>query len=69
MLPRKMPIIVAVPAWAGVTALIAVPPCDAPHAVLNGTFAFGYAAARMFRHASAINADSHVFSASAGTSQ
>ena len=37
MLVRKMPIIVAVPACAGVTALIAVPPCDAPQAVLNVT--------------------------------
>jgi hypothetical protein len=27
---RKMPIITAVPACAGVTALIAVPPCEAP---------------------------------------
>jgi hypothetical protein len=35
MLVRKMPIIVAVPACAGVTALIAVPPCEAPHAVLK----------------------------------
>ena len=35
MLVRKMPIIAAVPACAGVTALIAVPPWDAPHAVLN----------------------------------
>ena len=30
MLVRKMPIIVAVPACAGVTALIAVPTCDPP---------------------------------------
>src|SRR5882724_1149922 len=44
MLVRKMPIIVAVPAWAGVTALIAVPPCDAPQAVLNDSPPPGYAA-------------------------
>ena len=35
MLVRKMPIMAAVPACAGVNALIAVPPCEAPHAVLN----------------------------------
>jgi hypothetical protein len=35
MVVRKMPIIAAVPAWAGVRALIAVPPWDAPQAVLN----------------------------------
>ena len=35
MLVRKMPIIAAVPACAGVTALIAVPPWDAPHEVLK----------------------------------
>jgi hypothetical protein len=35
MLARKMPIIAAVPPCAGTTALIAVPPCEAPHAVLN----------------------------------
>jgi hypothetical protein len=35
ILVRKMPIIAAVPACAGVTALIAVPPCDAPQEVLN----------------------------------
>ncbi len=38
MLVRKIPIIAAVPACAGVTALIAVPPCEAPHAVLNVRF-------------------------------
>src|SRR2546426_1024626 len=35
MLVRKIPIIAAVPACAGVTALIPVPPWDAPQAVLN----------------------------------
>jgi hypothetical protein len=35
MLARKMPIIAAGPPCAGTTALIAVPPCEAPHAVLN----------------------------------
>jgi hypothetical protein len=35
MLVRKIPIIAAVPACAGVTALIAVPPCEAPQDVLN----------------------------------
>jgi hypothetical protein len=44
MLVRKMPIIAAVPAWAGVTALTPVPPCDAPQAVLNDKPAPGYAA-------------------------
>jgi hypothetical protein len=35
MLDRKMPIIAAVPDWAGAMALIAVPPCDAPQEVLK----------------------------------
>lgn len=35
ILVRKIPIIAAVPACAGVTAFTAVPPCDAPQAVLN----------------------------------
>jgi hypothetical protein len=65
----KMPIIVAVPACAGVTALIAVPPCEAPQAVLKERFAFGYAARRMFRQPRPMKADSAVFSASAKTSQ
>ena len=39
MLARKMPIIAAVPACAGATALIAAPPCEAAHAVLNGKLA------------------------------
>src|SRR6185312_6337894 len=69
MLFRKMPIIAAVPACAGVTALIAVPPCDAPQAVLNESCEFGYAARRMFRHPSPMNADSAVFSPRASTSQ
>ena len=34
-LVRKIPSIAAVPACAGASALIAVPPCEAPHAVLN----------------------------------
>ena len=41
MLVRKMPIIAAVPAWAGAIALIAVPPCEAPQAVLNERSPFG----------------------------
>ena len=41
MLVRKMPIIAAVPACAGATALIAVPPCDAPQAVLKDNRARG----------------------------
>jgi hypothetical protein len=41
MLERKMPIIAAVPACAGVIALIAVPPCEAPHAVLKEIGLFG----------------------------
>ena len=44
MLVRKIPIITAVPACAGVTALIALPPCDAPQAVLNNNPPCGYAA-------------------------
>ena len=52
MLLRKMPIIAAVPAWAGASALIAVPPCDAPQAVLNVSPPFGYAARRMLRQVS-----------------
>jgi len=35
MLVRKMPIMAAVPACAGVNALIAVPPWEAPHEVLK----------------------------------
>jgi hypothetical protein len=69
MLPRKMPIIAAVPAWAGATALIAVPPCEAPHDVLKDRLLFGYAARRMFRHVSLIRADSTVFRPSATRSQ
>src|SRR6266540_5953535 len=69
MLARKMPIIVAVPACAGVTALIPVPPCEAPHVVLNERPEFGYAACRMFRQPRPMNADSAVFRASARTSQ
>ena len=69
MLVRKMPIIAAVPAWAGAIALIAVPPCDAPQAVLNVSPPFGYAARRMLRQVSPMNADSQVFSASARTIQ
>jgi hypothetical protein len=41
MLDRKSPIIAAVPAWAGVSALIAVPPCDAAQAVLKRSPLFG----------------------------
>lgn len=52
MLVRKIPIIAAVPAWAGPSALIAVPPCDAPQAVLNDNPPRGYAARRMFRQLS-----------------
>jgi hypothetical protein len=44
MLERKSPIIAAVPAWAGVSALIAVPPCDAAQAVLKRSPLCGYAA-------------------------
>ena len=69
MLFRKIPIIAAVPACAGVTALIAVPPCDAPQAVLNDTGSRGYAARRMFRQPSPMNADSVVFRARARKSQ
>jgi len=69
MLARKMPIIATVPAWAGKTALIAVPPWEAPHAILNDKLLLGYAARRMFRQARPISADSAVFSASARRSQ
>ena len=69
MLERKRPIIAAVPAWAGVSALIAVPPCDAAQAVLKRSPLCGYAARRMLRQASPMNADSEVFSTSASTSQ
>ena len=69
MLVRKMPIIAAVPACAGATALIAVPPCAPPHAVLNDRPARGYAARRMFRQPSPMNADSAVLRASASRSQ
>jgi hypothetical protein len=69
MLVRKMPIIATVPAWAGNTALIAVPPWEAPQAILKDKLLPGYAARRMFRHARPINADSAVFSASATMSQ
>ena len=48
MLARKMPIITTVPACAGTTALIAVPPCEAPQAILNDKLLVGYAARRMF---------------------
>src|SRR4051794_1443741 len=41
MLVRKMPIITAVPACAGASALIAVPPCDAPQAVLKDSLPCG----------------------------
>ena len=47
MLARNIPIIATVPAWAGATALIAVPPWEAPQAILNGTLLPGYAARRM----------------------
>ena len=47
MLVRKMPIMATVPACAGATALIAVPPCDAAHAVLNERPLRGYATRRM----------------------
>jgi hypothetical protein len=40
-LVRKIPIIAAVPACAGVIALIAVPPCEAPHDVLKVSFECG----------------------------
>ena len=69
MLVRKMPIIAAVPAWAGASALIAVPPCDAPQAVLNESPPFGYAARRMLRQVSPRSADSQVFRRSARMSQ
>jgi hypothetical protein len=69
MLVRKMPIIAAVPACAGVTALIAVPLCDAPQAVLNVSPPRGYAACRMFRQPTPISADSAVFRATASRSQ
>jgi hypothetical protein len=69
MLVRQMPIIAAVPACAGVTALIAVPPCEAPQAVLNDNPARGYDARRMFRQPIPINADSAVFKARASRSQ
>jgi hypothetical protein len=69
MLARNMPTIATVPAWAGTTALIAVPPWEAPQAVLNGTLLPGYAARSMFRQASPMNPDSAVFSPSARTSQ
>src|SRR4029079_10807718 len=65
---RRIPIIAAVPPCAGRIALIAVPPCDAPQAVLNRTPLAGYDARRMFRQASPISPDSAVFSASARTS-
>jgi hypothetical protein len=64
-----MPIIAAVPACAGVTALIAVPPCEAPQAVLNDSPARGYAAFRMFRQLSPMNVDSAVFRTRARRSQ
>jgi hypothetical protein len=41
MLARKIPIITTVPACAGTTALIAVPPCDAPRATLNDKLLVG----------------------------
>jgi hypothetical protein len=41
MLARKIPIITTVPACAGTTALIAVPPCDAPQATLNDKLLVG----------------------------
>jgi hypothetical protein len=69
MLVRKMPIMAAVPSWAGVTELIAVPPCEALHVVLNDSPERGYAARRMFRQPTAISADSAVFRASATRSQ
>jgi hypothetical protein len=69
MLLRKRPTIAAVPACAGATALRAVPPWDAPQAVLNNSPLSGYAARRMFRQARPMNADSAVFRASARTSQ
>lgn len=69
MLARKMPIIATVPAWAGSTALIAVPPWEAPQAILKDKLLLGYAARRMFRQARPISADSAVLSASARTSQ
>ena len=49
MLVRKMPIIAAVPPCAGTSALIAVPPWEAPQATLKEIGLFGYAARRMFR--------------------
>ena len=69
MLVRKMPIIAAVPAWAGAIALIAVPPCDAPQAVLKDRLPFGYAARRMLRQVRPRSADSQVFRPSAKTIQ
>src|SRR4026209_2860901 len=69
MLVRKMPIIATVPAWAGSTALIAVPPWEAPQAILKDKLLLGYAARRMFRQARPINAASVVCSASARGSQ
>jgi hypothetical protein len=69
MLGRKMPIITTVPACAGTTALIAVPPCEAPQAILNDKLLVGYVARRMFLQERPMNADSAVFSARAATSQ
>jgi hypothetical protein len=69
MLVRKMPIIAAVPPCAGTSALIAVPPWEAPHAVRKEIGERGYAARRMFRQPSPMKADSAVFSASASSSQ
>jgi hypothetical protein len=69
MLVRKMPIMATVPACAGATALIAVPPCDAAHAVLNERPLRGYATRRMLRQLSPMKADSAVFSARASASQ
>ena len=69
MLLRKMPIIATVPSCDGVTALMAAPPCEAAHAILNGTRERGYAAMRMFRQLTPTSADSAVFKASAASSQ
>ena len=69
MLVRKMPIIATVPACAGVTALMAFPPCEAPQDVLNERPEPGYAARRMFLQVTPISADSAVFRARASRSQ
>jgi hypothetical protein len=66
MLARKMPIIATVPACAGTTALIAVPPCEAPQAILNDKLLVGYAARRMFLQDRPMNADSAVFQRESG---